>query len=258
MIVEGSSHHDDLPATELPSRTSPRGMVHCPCCPLSSPTKAGFHAWTVAHDCEMSRTALPSWMRVDKSAMKYSTFSIDATSVISVYELTPDTLQGAHASTSSNTSTSNLPSKSLPENLLMPGSLVIQDNLLAVSILRSAALCPQLKTCTIIFPEPSVRRIGSCLAAGTQTAMVIDRLNIRSISERLEVTTELSFLPTQPISINDLLLSIALASNWSCNLLKGCHTVDIQARWNLVQYACKLSRPEMLGYPSENSIRFVD
>ncbi len=126
----------------------------------------------------------------------------------------------------------------------------IRDNWLAVSILRLAALCPRLKTCTIIFSEPSVRRIGSCLAAGTQTAMAIDRLNIRSISERLEVITELSFLPTQPIPTNEFLLSIAPASNWLCDLFQGCHTVEIQARWNQLQHACKLSRPEKVGYPA--------
>jgi len=132
-----------------------------------------------------------------------------------------------------------------------------RDNWLAVSILRLAALCPRLKTCTIIFTEPTVRRIGSCLAAGTQTAMAIARLNIRSISERLEVITELSYFQsfpiTQPILINEFLLSIAPASNWSCNLRRSCGNVQVQARWDHLQHACKLSRPEMVGHLSETT-----
>ncbi len=139
----------------------------------------------------------------------------------------------------------------------------IRDSLLAVSILRLAALCPRLKTCTIIFSEPTVRRIGSCLAAGTQTAMAIACLNTRSVSERLEVITELSTYSqsshtTQPIPINEFLLSIAPASNWSCNLSRSYGVVQIQARWNHLPHARKLSRPEMVGYSSITSIHDAD
>jgi len=139
----------------------------------------------------------------------------------------------------------------------------IRDSWLAISILRLAALCPRLKTCTIIFSEPTIRRIGSCLAAGTQTAMAIACLNSRSISERLEVITELStysqsFIRTQPIPINEFLLSIAPASNWSCDLSRSYGVVQIQARWNHLQHAHKLSRPEMVGDSSKTSVHVAD
>lgn len=135
----------------------------------------------------------------------------------------------------------------------------IRDNWLAVTILRLAALCPRLKTCTIIMLEPTVRCIGSCLVAGTQTAMAIARLNDRSISERLEVITGLSTcLHPEPIPINEFLLSIAPASNWSCNLFRSCGSVEIQARWNHLQQAHKLSRPEMVSYSAKISVQVVD
>jgi len=137
----------------------------------------------------------------------------------------------------------------------------IRDSWLAVSILRLAALCPRLKTCTIIFSEPTVRRIGSCLAAGTQTAMAIACLNTRSVSERLEVITELSTQSshtTQPIPINEFLLSIAPASNWSCDLSRSYGDVQIQARWNHLQHAHELSRPEMVGDSSKTSVHVAD
>lgn len=139
----------------------------------------------------------------------------------------------------------------------------IRDNWLAVTILRLAALCPRLKTCTIIMLEPTIRCIGSCLAAGTQTAVAIARLNNRNISERLEVVTGLStcyqsFLHPEPFPINEFLLSIAPASNWSCNIFRSCGSVEIQARWNHLQHARELSRPEMVSCPSETSIHVVD
>ncbi len=139
----------------------------------------------------------------------------------------------------------------------------IRDSWLAVSILRLAALCPRLKTCAIIFSEPTVRRIGSCLAAGTQTTMAIACLNTRSVSERLEVITELSNYSqsshtTQPIPINEFLLSIAPASNWSCNLSRSYGVVQIQARWNHLPHVRKLSRPEMVGHSSITSIHDAD
>jgi len=129
----------------------------------------------------------------------------------------------------------------------------ICDKWLAVSILRLAALCPRLKTCTIIFPEEIARRIGYCFRAGTQTASAIAHLNKFSIAERLEVIIELpthhpNWTSPRPIPLNEFLLSIAPASSWSCDILRSYGSVQVKARWNHLQHVCKLDRPEMVGY----------
>ena len=131
------------------------------------------------------------------------------------------------------------------------------DNWVANIILRFAALCPQLETCTLYFPGLAVGRIAECLKPRSRTTSAISQLPNSGIRERLEIIIDSpiplrSWSAAQPEAANRFLCSIfpQYTSPLTRPRIRPLGKPQLHTQWKLHPYHRKLNDPVLVSHQS--------